>query len=358
MLMILKLLRYVRGYQKAAICTPLCVTLEVVCALITDKYLIPQLRDGYGVYGVMHYAMEDTGIYMCTYRDPNIKETFQKYNELSGWLSRQHFTQEDIDGYILSSYVDLAMPSGELAGAQDAASYYLGGIDADKILKYMREIKAVTPEKVLSYVDMYKAFAEKGNLYTAGGAAMLEKNADRYESVLNPFGVVDPTKIDYTDIPADSEWRDDIYYALGTGFIKPSGEAQFDPEGAAKVGDLATYLYVLVGGNMDAEAALSFLQQYGIFPAAAKVDDALTREQAAYSSGIFMELTGNTIQKKLPADMKPADADALSAYMKWALKEGVLKLKTNEAGESVGAMADIVTRAEFAHLVRIFDGLQ
>jgi Zn-dependent M16 (insulinase) family peptidase len=332
--------------------------LVVVAALITDKYLIPQLRDGYGVYGVMHYPIEDTGIYMCTYRDPNVSETFTKYAELSGWLSRQSFKQEDIDGYILSSYVDLAMPSGELAGAIDAASSYLGGVDADKVLQYMREIKAVTPEKVLSYVDMYKAFAEKGNQYTAGGAAALEANADRYESVLNPFGVVDPTKVDYTDVAKDSPWRDDIYYALGTGFIKPAGEGLFDPDGTVTVGDLATYLYVLVGGNMDAEAALSFLQGYGIFPASAKVGDDLTREQAAYSSGIFMELTGNTIQKKLPADMKPADAAELTAYMKWALKEGVLKMKTNAAGEEVGAQADLVSRAEYAHLLKVFDGLQ
>ena len=86
--------------------------------------------------------------------------------------------------------------------------------------------------------------------------------------------------------------------------------------------------------------------------------DDLTREQAAYSSGIFMELTGNTIQKKLPADMKPADAADLTAYMKWALKEGVLKMKTNAAGEEVGAQADLVSRAEYAHLLKVFDGLQ
>ncbi len=37
--MIRRLLRYIRGYQKAAICAPLCVTLEVVCALILPRLM-------------------------------------------------------------------------------------------------------------------------------------------------------------------------------------------------------------------------------------------------------------------------------------------------------------------------------
>ena len=51
---------------------------EVLSQIVTDKYLIPQLRDGKGVYSIIHNA-SDAGIYLCTYRDPNVKETFAIY---------------------------------------------------------------------------------------------------------------------------------------------------------------------------------------------------------------------------------------------------------------------------------------
>ena len=46
-------------------------TWSAVCAVVSDAFLYPLLRDQYGAYGVMHNA-SDTGMYIISYRDPNV----------------------------------------------------------------------------------------------------------------------------------------------------------------------------------------------------------------------------------------------------------------------------------------------
>ena len=332
--------------------------LEVVTALITDKYLIPRLRDAYGVYGVMHYAVEDLGVYLCTYRDPNVSESFAVYTALSKWLARQTFTQEDIDGYILSSYVGLAMPSGELTGAVDAASSYLGGNDPEKQLTYMRQIKAVTPEMVVGYKNMYAKLAGEGNSFTAGGAGVIKENAERYESVINPFGVIDPADMVFEDVPEGSEAYDAIYYVIRSGYMKPAGDNLFAPAEPATVADLAVYIYMLVGGDYNPEEALKFLQGYQIIPTDAQLTDPATRGMIANAMGKTMELSDYTIQKTLPEGMTLTDADQITGFMKWALGSGLLQPIDQGGGVLAAAPDQGVDRASLAVFMQAFDEME
>ena len=57
-----------------------------VASLITDLYLIPQLREEYGVYTPLHFYDSFAGSYLISYRDPNIGETFAVYDSLADQL--------------------------------------------------------------------------------------------------------------------------------------------------------------------------------------------------------------------------------------------------------------------------------
>lgn len=59
----------VLGYDKAT------ADFDAVAALIRDKYLLHQLRDRRGAYGAFIY-IKDEGIYIYSYRDPNIAEAY------------------------------------------------------------------------------------------------------------------------------------------------------------------------------------------------------------------------------------------------------------------------------------------
>ncbi|MBR1407553.1 MAG: insulinase family protein [Clostridia bacterium] len=162
-------------------------SLDAVTSLVSDAFLYPILRDRYGAYGVMHSAMEDEGIYIVSYRDPNVRQTFEVYESLPQLIRDLAPDQKTLDGYILSSYSGYAMPSGELSGAVSAIVNALQGKAQDRALTAMRELKSVTPETVERAASFYEVLAQRGVRSTAGSRSAIEDNAQLYDSVLRPF---------------------------------------------------------------------------------------------------------------------------------------------------------------------------
>ncbi|MCR5160276.1 MAG: insulinase family protein [Lachnospiraceae bacterium] len=161
--------------------------LDVLTSIIADGYLYPILRDSYGAYGAFHWA-NDVGIYVISYRDPQVAETFGTYSGLADVAaSLADLDDETLDGYKMSCYAYYAKPQGVLAGAVNAMATELKGDEQEITLDYMREIKAVTAEDLAGYADVYSALIENGAISTTGSASVLKANADLYDVILAPF---------------------------------------------------------------------------------------------------------------------------------------------------------------------------
>ena len=255
--------------------------LDAVAALVNDTYLLPQLRDQYGVYTPAHAFLEDAGAYLITYRDPNILETFEVYAALPDFLAELEIDQETLDGYILSSYAYYAMPSGELAGAMGAILDVITETPADQMLTYMRTLKALTPEKLQEFIPIYEGMIENGLYVTAGGAAAINANAEFYEEILNPFGAVDASEVEFTDVSEGAPHYEAVRFVYEYGLMAPAADDRFGVDDGATQGELAGALYGLIGGDVEAqEDAIAFLSQFAIFSATAKTDDPLTGVEA------------------------------------------------------------------------------
>ncbi|MCR4632945.1 MAG: hypothetical protein K5648_02335 [Erysipelotrichaceae bacterium] len=127
--------------------------MTVAAHLVNDFYLTPILRDMYGVYDP-YCANDNTGgggIYIFSYDDPNIAETFEVIGRLPEMLKEEEIDQETLNGYILERYSLLAKPKGILAGAIGAAEASLTGRPQDETLTWLRQIKQCTPEKIAEW---------------------------------------------------------------------------------------------------------------------------------------------------------------------------------------------------------------
>ena len=325
---------------------------EVLSQIVTDKYLIPQLRDGKGVYGIIHNAA-DAGVYLCTYRDPNVKETFAIYESLPEQIRKLELTQEDLDGYILSEYSLLAEPAGELSGAMNATSYALSGTDQQEVVEQMKALKTLTPETIAECLELYEKLIEKGFRYTAGGMSGINDNAEIYDEILNPFGAQDKSEMAFSDVTEDREDYDAICFAYEEGTMMPLGEDVFGVDENARVGELAAYLYMLIGGDYNEEEALEFMQSYRIFPKMKQVSDELTRAEAAQALTKLLEAAQVTVDNAEPTETLE-DGEKLPKPLAWALGHGYLKPHTDENGKLWADGSVMITRAELAWFEYIF----
>ncbi len=252
-------------------------SLDVISSLVADMFLIPQLRDQYGVYSPLSGAT-DTVVYLLTYRDPNIAETYDVYASLADQIEALDVDQETLDGYILSSYAYYAKSSGELTGAFNALINTLDGTAQDKALGYMRDIKNMTPDNVKESAEMYRALSANGIRSTVGSASAINANASRYDVILNPFNAVDTSEVEFTDAAEGSEHYDAVRFVFEEGLMAPKADDAFGTDDAATLGDLSEALYVLIGGSLGTpDDAVATFQGYGIAPAGVDKTAELTK---------------------------------------------------------------------------------
>ena len=327
--------------------------MDAITNLVLDQFLYPLLRDQYGAYSVFHGAVEDGGLYIITYRDPNVLQTFQVFAQLPSLVADLSVDQATLDGYILAAYPGYAASAGELSGAVNAMLCTLEGESQEKPLQYMRELKQVTPESLQAWSAVYQALMEKGFMSTSGSMSTINQNAALYQNILNPFGAKDTSQVVFTDLSEDSPYFSAVRYVYENGMMTAKGEDAFGVEDGATVGELAAAMYTLIGGSLNEEEAVSFFAQYGLVGP----DDqnaALTRGSAGTFIYSLAQLLG------VPAEAMDgsayADYDASQDGLLWTILYEVQSPVNGEEGPVLAADQPL-NRAELAQVITNFSGL-
>ena len=277
--------------------------LATVSKLVADTFLVPLLRDQYGVYTPWNNIYEDY-FEIYAFQDPNIAETFAVMEQLPELISTMELDQETLDGYIMNAYSGYAMPQGALSGPLNAALNTLEGLDPDRYLEHMRQLKRVTPDFVREAAALYANLCENGARMTAGAASAINANADQFDAILNPFGAVDRTQVALADVPEGSEHYEAARFAFENGLMGALDGETFGVDEAATRGDVLAALNVFIGGELDAEAALQTFAEYGLVPA-----DANLSEGASFDA--LNSLIEAIADAKIPLP-EPADPAAMT----------------------------------------------
>ena len=268
--------------------------LNAVTGLVTDAYLIPILRDRNGVYTPWNGVMEGRGMYLITYRDPKVQETFDVYQSLPEKIAQLDVDQETLDGYILNNYSSLAKGSGELTGAVAAVEELLSGIAQEKVLDYMRQLKAVTPDTVKAAAELYRKAWDSGVHSTAGSAAAINANAALYDVILNPFGAKDNSQVELADIAEGDEYYEAVRLVFENGLMEARSEEAFGVNEDAAVGEWAVAIYQMLGGPNSVEKAMQALASVGMLAPESDPAAVMTRTDLIGSCNILCQMYGVT----------------------------------------------------------------
>lgn len=154
--------------------------------IIYDNYVTPRIRFGYGAYDNI-VSFGKTYFILGSYRDPNIRETYEVYQGLPEFIRNLQITQDELDRYILKAFSMYAAPQGELSGAYTAMNNYLMGKTEEERLKVLEEIKSTTVQDLKDTAPMFEKLLENGTWSTVGSREKIEANKDLYTSIIS-FG--------------------------------------------------------------------------------------------------------------------------------------------------------------------------
>lgn len=160
---------------------------EVLMNYLDNSYLWDKVRVLGGAYGCFTVFHKDTGSFsIVSYRDPNLKETYQVYEDLSKHLADLKLDEEDFSNLIISSANDpLLSPATK---AKKAFIDYLTGFNYEDELRIKKEILKSKLDDVKSYSGFFKRLATEGYRCVYGGESKIKQHKDLFSKVINVIG--------------------------------------------------------------------------------------------------------------------------------------------------------------------------
>ena len=252
--------------------------LDALAELVNDKYLKNSLVNMYGVYSVFHGFSDSLGMYIISYRDYLIRESFEAMEQADAAVAKMKVSPDDLDGYIAaaSEYYAPAPaedPLVDLSYAIDDIMAHLEGKDPQWRQHALDQLKTMTPEAIPDYASLYSVLAEKGVRSTAGSYKTLEENSDLYDVILNPFGII-PGKFD--DVPEDHPHYEAVRFVTENNMMAASAGV-FGVDRTAAKGDIAVAIACAGAGTVfPADQCVTTLISFDIMEAGTDPDAPLT----------------------------------------------------------------------------------
>ncbi|MDF2987331.1 MAG: putative Zn-dependent peptidase insulinase, partial [Eubacterium sp.] len=185
-------------------------------AIIKENYITPKIRFGYGAYDNL-VNFNSNGFFAASYRDPNIKETYDVYYGLAEFIKNTKLTQKELERYIVNSYSAFTAPKGELTGASSNIIDYLSGKTVEDRLKTLREIKSLSVEDVKATAELFEKLMKNGSYTTVGSAQKLNDNKTLFDNIVT---------LDQGQVANEPITRAELFNILLTGVPGPLDTAK------------------------------------------------------------------------------------------------------------------------------------
>ncbi len=158
--------------------------LKMLANYLENNYLYEKVRLIGGAYGVMVILGRNSGIFtIISYRDPNLKETYDAYKEFSEHLADLEMSEDEFNNLIITTLKeDLYTPTTK--GNIALVDYLYGTTKADR-QRIKEQILNSSLEGLKQYVDLFKRVGEKGFRCTAGNEKIINENGDLFEEIIN-----------------------------------------------------------------------------------------------------------------------------------------------------------------------------
>ncbi len=161
--------------------------LSVLHIIFAYDYLWINVRVQGGAYGAM-CSFGRSGIsYLTSYRDPNLKNTYEIYKNAYKYVENFDADERDMLKYIIGtiSRVDSPLTPSALGDASFLA--YLSGITNEMVQKDRDEILSTTPADIRNLAPLVKSITDKGTICVIGGEDAVDAAGDMFKNVVNLY---------------------------------------------------------------------------------------------------------------------------------------------------------------------------
>lgn len=162
---------------------------EVLSGILNINILFNEFRAKRSAYGSYSNFNKQRGL-IYTYRDPNLKESYEVFKAIPSMLRNINMSEDDLDNYKLNAYSKFAYPLTKYNAAMIAIEETITKTKVkrpDRYVGYMKEIKALTTSDLEDMYQIADELIDKGKYITAGNREQIENNKDMFDEIIYDY---------------------------------------------------------------------------------------------------------------------------------------------------------------------------
>ncbi len=157
--------------------------LKVLKVMMGYEYLWNQIRVKGGAYGCMCNFGKSGDCYFVSYRDPNLKNTYEVYKNAADYIENYDADERTMTQYVIGTISDLDTPMNPATKGLFSLSGYMTGVTDEMLQKERDEIINADEASLRGCAKLVRAFMEDDCICVVGNAEKIEKDKDLFENI-------------------------------------------------------------------------------------------------------------------------------------------------------------------------------
>lgn len=161
--------------------------LRVLQTILSLDYLWHNVRVKGGAYGCMANFKRNGSMYFTSYRDPNLKETLDVFDNMYSYISTFSADEREMRKYIIGTISKLDQPLTPSMKNEKMLSLNFSNISDVHLQQERDEVLSTTSEKIRGLAVMIKETLKQGNICVLGNESKVKTHEDLFMETKNLF---------------------------------------------------------------------------------------------------------------------------------------------------------------------------
>ena len=154
-------------------------------AVARYDYLWNRVRVQGGAYGCMAAFLKNGNMYFTSYRDPNLKETLNIYDEMPAYLEKFKADEREMTKYIIGTISELDTPLTPSMKGQIATANFISGVKFEDTQRERNEVLEAKVTDISGLSKLISAVMDEKYICVLGNEDKLKNNKDVFNNLID-----------------------------------------------------------------------------------------------------------------------------------------------------------------------------
>lgn len=162
-------------------------SLRILKVILGYDYLWLNVRVKGGAYGVMNGTGRTGEGYFVSYRDPNLRETNQVFEQVADYLKTFDADERNMTKYVIGTISEMDTPLLPPYKGSKADAAYFSGVTDEMLREERTQVLNAGPQDIRDLSGLIREILKTGSLCAIGNAEQIKKNQDLFGEIKNLY---------------------------------------------------------------------------------------------------------------------------------------------------------------------------